>query len=92
MEVLLFSKFADESAVLKTILQQAAFIVRPTKGIETAIETWPERPADMILIAQDLTNLNIVSQIKQMRMYTVIPICVITDPIPENYHVELLDG
>lgn len=91
MEVLLFSQYPEETAVLKLILQQAGFVVRSSKGLELAIESWPERPADMVLIAQSEVDPDVMKQIKQMRMYTVIPICVITDPIPEFLQVDLLE-
>jgi DNA-binding response OmpR family regulator len=92
MDVLLFSQYPEESAVLKVILGQAGFIVRSSSGLELAIETWPEKPADMVLIAQSEINQAVLTQISQMRMYTVIPVCVITDPIPENLQVDLLES
>jgi len=92
MDVLLFSQYPEESAVLKVILGQAGFIVRSSSGLELAIETWPEKPADMVLIAQSEINQDVLKQIAQMRMYTVIPVCVITDPIPENLQVDLLES
>jgi len=92
MDVLLFSQYPEESAVLKVILGQAGFIVRSSSGLELAIETWPEKPADMVLIAQSEINQDVLKQISQMRMYTVIPVCVITDPIPENLQVDLLES
>ena len=91
MDVLLFSQYPEETAVLKVILQQAGFIVRSSRGLELAIETWPEKPADMVLIAQSEITPDIFKHITQIRMYTVIPVCVITDPIPENLQVNLLE-
>ena len=92
MEALLFSQYPEEAAVLKLILQQAGFIVRSSRGFELAVETWPERPADLVLIAKSEAHADMIKHIKQIRMHTVIPICVITDPILENLQVDLIEG
>ena len=92
MQALLFSQYPDDAAVLQVILQQAGFSVRSSTRIDLAIETWPEKPPDMVLVSLHEINPDIIKQISQMRMYTVIPICVITESVPESTQVDLLEG
>lgn len=92
MQALLFTQYPDESAILNLILQQAGCSVRSSRKFELAIETWPDPPPDLVVISLDEFNIEIVKQIKQMRMYTVVPICVISDPIPERMQVDLLEA
>ncbi len=92
MQALLFCQFPDEAAVLRVILQQAGFSVRSSTRIDLAIETWPDKPPDLVLVSLHELNPEINKQFSQMRVYTVIPICVITDPIPESIHVGLLES
>ena len=52
MQAILFSPYVDESNVLQVILQQAGFVVRTYRSLDQAIETWPENPADLILVVR----------------------------------------
>jgi len=51
MQALLFSPYPEEANVFQVILQQAGFIVRASRSLDQAIETWPENPADLVFIA-----------------------------------------
>lgn len=92
MQALLFSPYSDEAAVLTTVLQQVGFSVRSVRSLDQAIEAWPEKPSDLVLATLPEDKSSVVKQIEQMRMYTAIPICVITDPLPEDLHVNLFEA
>ena len=91
MQAMLFSPHVEEAAVLSVILQQAGFVVRSVRHLEHAIESWPERPSDFILVALHEDHSMAVNHIKNMRLYAAIPICVICDSIIEDLQVELLE-
>lgn len=92
MQALLFSKHADEAAVLNTLLRQAGFSVRSVRSLDQAIESWPERPSDLVLVSLADKLEQVITQIEQIRMYTAIPICIITDPLPEDLQVSLFEA
>lgn len=92
MQALLFSSHADETAVLTTILQQAGMMVRAAKELSQAIETWPENPADLILVTLPPDSSKSLSQLRQMRGHTAVPIIVIADPIPEDHQINLMES
>lgn len=92
MHALMFAHNADEAAVLKVILQQVGFRVRRGRDIEHAVDTWPDHPAELILIAfpEETPDKNIT--IKQIRAYTPVPIVLISDPLPETRFAAYLDA
>jgi DNA-binding response OmpR family regulator len=90
MQAMLFTPHADEASVLSVILQQAGFSVRAVRNLDQAIEAWPERPADLILVALHEVKDSDIRQIGKMRMFAAIPICIITDPISEDQQVNIL--
>lgn len=92
MQAMLFTPHADEAAVLSVILQQAGFSVRAVRNLDRAIEVWPERPADLILVSFPEDTNSAIKQIEQMRMFAAVPICVITDPLSEDLHVSILES
>ena len=92
MQALLFSPHPDETKVLQVILQDIGFMVRTARSLDQAIETWPENPSELILIVLESEHQNSLIQIKQLRAHTVVPMIVLSDPIPENLHVNLLEA
>lgn len=92
MQAMLFSPHADEAAVLSVILQQAGFSVRAVRNLDQAIEAWPERPADLILVSFPEDKIAAIQQIERMRMFAAIPICIITDPLSEDQQVNILES
>jgi DNA-binding response OmpR family regulator len=92
MQAMLFTPHADEAAVLSVILQQAGFSIRAVRNLDQAIEAWPERPAEFILISLTEDRTAAIQQIEKMRMFAAVPICVITDPLSEDQHVSLLES
>ena len=92
MQALLFSPFIEEASVLNQILQRAGFSVRTVHNLDQAIDAWPEQPADFVLITlpEDISIAE--KHIEKIRLHTVIPICIISDPINESLQVELLES
>ncbi|MEW6716976.1 MAG: response regulator transcription factor [Chloroflexota bacterium] len=92
MQAILFSPHADEAAILTTVLQQAGFTVRAIRDLDQAMEAWPERPADLILLTLSGSKEGALKQIKQMRIQTAVPFIVITDTLPEDLQVDILEA
>ncbi|MCJ7622035.1 MAG: response regulator transcription factor [Anaerolineaceae bacterium] len=91
MKALLFSCHAEETTVLKIILQQAGFNVEPIKKSIKTIESWYDDPADLVLAVLDNDSKKDIEQILSFRAQTTIPFIIIIDHIAENFHVELLE-
>ena len=92
MQAMLFTPHADEAAVLSVILQQAGFSVRAVRNLDQAIEAWPERPADLVLISFAGENVAAIRHIERMRMFAAIPICILIDPVSEDQQVDILQA
>ena len=92
MEALLLSRYADETSVLTTVLQQIGFSVRSIREWKRVIEIWQERPPDFLLIAGTQEADFYTKEIKQLRLQTVIPVVLIADLILEDQQVNLLDA
>ena len=90
MEALLFCEFDDEAAILKNILQYAGLDTRLIKHLSRAMDSWPEKPADLIFIT--LTETKYLELVKQMRNHTVVPIVLLTEMLPEDVQVSLYEG
>ena len=92
MQALLFSPHADEANVLQVILQQAGFMVRTSRSLGQAIETWPENPADLIMAVLTDEHAKSLSQVKQLRAHTAVPILLISDLIADDLFVGYLEA
>ena len=92
MEALLLSRYADETSVLTTVLQQIGFSVRSIREWKRVIEIWQERPPDFLLIAGTQEADFYTKEIKQLRLQTIIPVVLIADLILEDQQVNLLDA
>lgn len=92
MQALLFSPHIEEASVLILILQRAGFTVRTVQNLDQAIDAWPEQPADFVLITLPEDIERAKKHIENIRLHTVIPICIICDPIDESTQVELLEA
>jgi DNA-binding response OmpR family regulator len=85
MEVLLYATHIDESSVLAFLLQQTGITVRTSQHLEHSIENWPEHPSDIILLAFSGSDYaKAVQHIEQIRASSIVPIIIISDPIPED--------
>jgi DNA-binding response OmpR family regulator len=90
MQAVLISPHADETNVLQVIMQQAGFIVRATRNLDQAIELWPSDPADFILIVLTQDHPKSLTQLKLLRAHAVVPILLISDPLPDDVYVRAL--
>lgn len=61
-------------------------MVRTARSLEQAIESDPKNPADLILIVLAGEQSKSLSQIKQLRAHTVVPILIVSDLLPDDLH------
>lgn len=92
MHALLFTSSLDEAEVLSLILQQAGFEVRALHDIDRAMEVWPERPAELIMMTIEGNIEKRKTDIRQFRAHTASPIVVILDMLVESKAVELVEA
>ncbi len=92
MQALLFSQFADETAVLTTILQQTGMVVRSARDFSRAVEIWPQQPADLVLASITVENARSLHFIRQIRAHIAVPFIIITDPLSEDEQVDLMEA
>lgn len=90
MYALLLAHNADESAVLRLVLQRAGFASRITTDLEISIQTWQEKPSDLVLLA--FKDQVAIEKIHELRALTEVPIVLVSKPIQEDLHVELLEA
>jgi DNA-binding response OmpR family regulator len=89
MYALLICQNPDERALLSLILQRAGLAVTTAGVLDRALDTWQERPADLILIA---TAGDPVDQVRRTRAETNVPIVQIPDGvIGEESHFQILE-
>lgn len=95
MQAMLFSPHIEEASVLNLLLQRVGFNVRTVHNLDQAVDAWPEQPADFVLITlpEDVPEIQkAMKHIEQVRLHTVIPILIISDPINESLQVGLLEA
>ena len=90
MYALLLAQNADETAVLSLALQRAGLAVTAGKDLGRALQAWPERPADLILLA--LEGSDPLACIREVRAITEAPAVMIVDPLAEAVCYELLEA
>jgi DNA-binding response OmpR family regulator len=89
MYALLLAQDVDEKAVLSLVLQRAGLAVTSGDDLERAIRIWPERPADLILLAfPDASQ----AKVRIIRAETTVPVVVISDLAGEEAHFQLLEA
>ena len=90
MYALLIAADADEASILSLVLQRAGVAVSTARTVERALQSWSDRPADIILAA--MSPESSTDHVVQLRGETVVPIAVVIDPISERLHCELLEA
>lgn len=90
MYALLLAHNADESAVLRLALQRAGFASRVTTDLEDSIHDWPTKPSDLVLLS--FKDEIAIIKIRELRSLTEVPIVLVTKPITEDLHVDLLEA
>jgi DNA-binding response OmpR family regulator len=86
---LLLAQNADEKAVLSLVLQRAGLAVTSGDDLERALRLWPERPADLILLA--LAG-HAEAGLRRIRAETSVPVIVITEKSDEETQYQLLEA
>jgi DNA-binding response OmpR family regulator len=81
MYALLICSNPDERALLSLVLQRAGLAVTTASTLDRALDTWEERPADLILIAAAGDPLD---QIRRIRAETNVPVVQILDGVVEE--------
>ncbi len=89
MYALLLASDADEKAVLSLVLQRTGLAVTSAVDLDRAMQSWPERPADLVLLA--LREDDSLDGVQQIRGETTVPIIVIVDQVTETGHYRLLE-
>jgi len=90
MYALLLAHNADESAVLRLVLQRAGFASRITTDLESSIQSWQEKTSDLVLLA--FKEQVAIDQIRELRALTEVPIVLVSKPIQEDLHVDILEA
>jgi DNA-binding response OmpR family regulator len=90
MYALLLAQDPDEKAVLSLVLQRAGLAVTTSNDLERALRTWPERPADLILLA--LSDDDPLADVRRIRAETTVPAALIVSQVGEETHYELLEA
>jgi DNA-binding response OmpR family regulator len=88
MYALLIAENADEMAVLSLVLQRAGMVVGTANDVSTAVQAWPERSADLVLIA---TGGDLLAQTRSLRAMTDVPLIVV-GRVDEETHCAVLEG
>ena len=89
MYAMLLAQNADEKAVLSLVLQRAGLAVTTATGLERAMQSWLERPADLVLLALEGDPL---AHVYRVRAETEVPVVMIVDPLAESVHCGLLEA
>ncbi len=90
MYALLIAEDPDEAAVLSLVLQRAGLAVTSSSGLERAMRSWTERPADIILVA--VHHIEPLAQVRCVRAETEAALVLIVEPIGEKEHRALLEN
>jgi DNA-binding response OmpR family regulator len=88
MYALLIAQNPDERVLLSLVLQRAGFAVTTANDLHRAMETWQERPADLILAAEASEPLE---QVRRIRAETEVPAILILEPVGEEIHYQILE-
>jgi DNA-binding response OmpR family regulator len=86
MYALLIAQNADEAAVLSLVLQRAGLAVSVANDLQSAVQTWPQRPADLIVLAVDG---DLIAHTRSLRATTEVPVIVV-GLTGEEAHCEVL--
>jgi DNA-binding response OmpR family regulator len=89
MYALLLIRNPDERAILSLVLQRAGLAVTTGNDLAHALRLWPERPADLILLALDSDAL---SDVRSIRTETSVPVITLVNQADEASHYELLEA
>lgn len=89
MYAMLLAHNADDKALLSLALQRAGLAVTTANDLERAMQSWLDRPADLVLLSLALEPM---AQVRRVRAETEVPLVIITDHQPEKVHYDLLEA
>ncbi len=92
MQAYLISPFDEESTAITAVLQKSGFTVRSSRTISNLTTSWPSEPLDLMVILQEGVHDELVTELKQLRQHTAVPILLIMDVTSENQQVAILDA
>jgi len=90
MYALLIAEDPDEAAVLSLVLQRAGLAVTSSSSLERAMQSWAERPADIIMVA--LHRSEPLAQVQRVRAETEAALVLIAESIEEHERCALLEN
>lgn len=90
MYALLITQDVDEMAVLSLVLQRAGLAVTTARDLERAMQSWSERPADLIVMA--LPGSDPLAQVRRVRTQTEVPLAIVVHGVEEDIHYVLLEA
>jgi DNA-binding response OmpR family regulator len=88
MYALLVAIDPDDIAIFSMILQRAGLAVTTAKELARAMQSWSERPADIVLLS--LPDQPPLDQVRQVRVETQVPLILSVKAPDESLHCELL--
>lgn len=89
MYALLVTDDADDLAIFSMVLQRAGLAVTTANALEPVLQSWIERPADLILLA--LPEQPALDLVRSVRAETLAPLIVTIAMPNEQLHCELLN-
>lgn len=90
MYALLVAQDPLEAAILTAVLQQVGVATTTAGSLGHALETWPARPSDLIVLAVDEGNR--LELVQRARAETEVPLVLIVDELAEAEHFQLLEA
>lgn len=90
MQASLLAFNADESAVLRLVLQRAGLATRVTANLEEASREWPNQSSDLLVLAfrREVPG----PLVRQLRARIAVPLVVISEPLSEDSQIDLLES
>ncbi len=90
MHALLLGSSSDEVSILRLVLQRLGIAAQVSRDMEQVSAEWQELSADLMILTfrKDVP----VAFVRQLRGRVEVPLIVITEPVTEDSHVNLLDA
>jgi two-component system KDP operon response regulator KdpE len=89
VQAIIVSNIADEISVLKFALQQDGLPVRSIISDDFEPEKLVDSPPDLLLVAWEGESPPLLALIQRVRRYTLTPLALICDPLPEQTQIAL---
>lgn len=90
MYALLVAEDADEAVVLALVAQRAGLAVSTARDLPRALQSWAERPADLVCVARSTPTP--LAQVQQVRAETEVLLVLVVEAVDEKLHYDLLEA